>query len=132
MDFNFNKHHHGLVVGSLLAAQNIPINNVSLSTFLGEPTFIRSGKRPHITYTVHKPNIKWSSCTCVHAQREFHCKHRMEVFQLLNPTLSEGAIAHYCGSLKGTTIAELMNLMDLKLRVESTKNSGLAQTFVIV
>ena len=106
-----NKKKQDIVVASLLKARDIPDSDVTLPDVSGGTAMVTSTTQRHIQYTVHNPDSDFGFCTCMHSQRGNICKHQVKVLQMLHPHLAEGKIARYCGTLHGTSLGGLSQLL---------------------
>jgi len=61
----------------------------------------------HVQYVLYNPRELWATCSCIHAQRDNTCKHKMKILRLLHLNLTEGIVTRHYGALKGSTAAGL-------------------------
>ena len=109
--FIANKKAERIVINSIIQAQKIPDSCVLLPRVAGEPAFVSSRKRPHLRYAVHNSDTEWGCCECVHAQKGYLCKHQLKVLRMLRPDLADGTIVKVCGTLYGTNLGGVSELI---------------------
>ena len=100
------------VINAVLKAREIPDSAVTLPIADDGPALVTSRKDPKKVYYVYSPDCEWGCCDCVWALKGNICKHQIKVLMILHPSLAEGTITRYCGSLAGTTEGGRGNMLD--------------------
>ena len=100
------------VINAVLKAREIPDTCVTLPIADDGPALVTSKTNPAKCYSVYNPDSQWGCCDCAWALKGNICKHQIKVLMILHPSLAEGTITRYCGSLAGTTEGGLGNMLD--------------------
>ena len=100
------------VINAVLKAREIPDSAVTLPIVDDGPALVTSRKNPSKFYSVYSPDCEWGCCDCFWALKGNICKHQIKVLMILHPSLAEGTITRYCGSLAGTTEGGRGNMLD--------------------
>ena len=100
------------VTNAVLKAREIPDCCVTLPIADGGPALVTSVNNPAKLYSVYNPDCEWGCCDCVWALKGNICKHQIKVLTILHPSLAEGTITRYCGSLAGTSEGDCGNMLD--------------------
>ena len=100
------------VINAVLKAREIPDSCVTLPIADDGPALVTSKNNPSKLYSVYSPDCEWGCCDCVWALKGNICKHQVKVLMILHPSLAEGTITRYCGSLAGTTEGGRGNMLD--------------------
>ena len=100
------------VINAVLKAREIPDSCVTLPIADDGPTLVMSQNNPTKLYSIYSPDCEWGYCDCVWALKGNICKHQVKVLMILHPSLAEGTITRYCGSLAGTTEGGRGNMLD--------------------
>ena len=107
-----NLRQEQFVINSVLKAREIPDSCVTLPIADDGPALVTSKNNPSKLYSVYSPDCEWGCCDCVWALKGNICKHQIKVLMILHPSLAEGTITRYCGSLVGTTEGGRGNMLD--------------------
>jgi hypothetical protein len=75
-----NKCQKLFVVRAVLGAQLIFDTNVTLHSYDGGPTLVKSLKTIHLQYTIHNPTSKWACCNL--------STHNVETFASINSSFN--------------------------------------------
>ena len=108
-----NLKHEQFVINAVLKAREIPENCVTLPIACDGPALVTSKNNAAKSYSVYNPYCEWGCCDCAWAMKGNVCKHQIKVLMILHPSLAEGTITRYCGSLAGTTEGGRGNMLDL-------------------
>ena len=100
------------VINAVLKAREIPDSCVTLPIACDGPALVTSKSNVEKVYSVYNPDCEWGCCDCAWALKGNICKHQIKVLMLLHPSLAEGTITRYCGSLAGTTEGGRGNMLD--------------------
>ena len=100
------------VINAVLKARDIPDSCVTLPIADDGPALITSKTNPSKLYSVYSPDCEWGCCDCMWALKGNICKHQVKVLMILHPSLAEGTITRYCGSLAGTSEGGRGNMLD--------------------
>ena len=100
------------VINAVLKAREIPDSCVTLPIADDRPALVTSKTNPTKLYSVYNPDCEWGCCNCAWALKGNICKHQVKVLMILHPSLAEGTITRYCGSLAGTTEGGRGNMLD--------------------
>ena len=100
------------VINAVLKAREIPDSCVTLPIADDGPAIVTSKTNASKLYSVYNPDCEWGSCDCLWALKGNICKHQIKVLMMLHPSLAEGTITRYCGSLAGTTEGGRGNMLE--------------------
>ena len=100
------------VINAVLKAREIPDSCVTLPIAYDGPAIVTSKTNASKMYFVYNPDCEWGCCDCVWALKGNICKHQIKVLMMLHPSLAEGTITRYCGSLAGTTEGGRGNMLE--------------------
>ena len=100
------------VINAVLKAREIPDSCVTLPIADDGPALVTSMNNPTKLYSVYSPDCEWGCCDCFWALKGNICKHQIKVLMILHPSLAEGTITRYCGSLAGTAEGGRGNMLD--------------------
>ena len=100
------------VINAVLKAREIPDSAVTLPIADDGPALVTSKKNPSKFYSIYSPDCEWGCCDCMWALKGNICKHQIKVLMILHPSLAEGTITRYCGSLAGTSEGGRGNMLD--------------------
>ena len=100
------------VINDVLKAREILDSCVTLPIADDGPTLVTSKTDAAKVYSVYNPDCEWGCCDCMWALKGNICKHQIKVLQMLHPSLAEGTIIRYCGSLAGTRDGGRGNMLD--------------------
>ena len=100
------------VINAVLKAREIPDSCVTLPIADDGPALVTSKNNAAKVYSVYNPDCEWGCCDCAWALKGNICKHQIKVLMILHPSLAEGTITRYCGSLAGTTEGGRGNMLD--------------------
>ena len=100
------------VINAVLKAREIPDSCVTLPIADDGPALVTSKSNAGKLYTVYNPDCEWGCCDCLWAMKGNICKHQIKVLMMLHPSLAEGRITRYCGSLAGTSEGGRGNMLD--------------------
>ena len=100
------------VINAVLKAREIPDSCVTIPIANDGPALVTSKTNASKSYKVYNPDCEWGCCDCVWALKGNICKHQIKVLMMLHPSLAEGTITRYCGSLAGTTEGGRGNMLD--------------------
>ena len=100
------------VINAVLKAREIPDSCVTLPIADDGPALVTSKTNPDKLYSVYSPDCEWGCCDCMWALKGNICKHQIKVLMILHPSLAEGTVTRYCGSLAGTTEGGRGNMLD--------------------
>ena len=100
------------VINAVLKAREIPDSAVTLPIADDGPALVTSKKNPSKFYSIYSPDCEWGCCDCMWALKRNICKHQIKVLMILHPSLAEGTITRYCGSLAGTSEGGRGNMLD--------------------
>ena len=100
------------VINAVLKAREIPDSCVTLPIADDGPAIVTSKTNAAKSYSVYNPDCEWGCCDCAWALKGNICKHQIKVLMMLHPSLAEGTITRYCGSLAGTNEGGRGNMLD--------------------
>ena len=100
------------VINAVLKAREIPDSCVTLPIADDGPALVTSKSTASKVYLVYNPDSEWGCCDCAWALKGNICKHQVKVLLMLHPSLAEGTITRYCGSLAGTREGGRGNMLD--------------------
>ena len=110
--FISNLKQEQFVINVVLKAREILDSCVTLPIACDGPTLVTSKSNAAKLYYVYNPDCEWGCCDCVWALKGNICKHQIKVLMMLHPSLAEGTITRYSGSLAGTTEGGRGNMLD--------------------
>ena len=100
------------VINAVLKAREIPDSCVTLPIADGGPALVTSKSDASKVNAVYNPDCEWGCCDCFWALKGNICKHQIKVLQMVHPSLAEGTITRYCGSLAGRVEGGRGNMLD--------------------
>ena len=100
------------VINAVLKAREIPDSCVTLPIADDGPALVTSKTNAAKVYSVYSPDCEWGCCDCLWALKGNICKHQVKVLQMLHPSLAEGTITRYCGTLAGRVEGGRGNMLD--------------------
>ena len=100
------------VINAVVKARKIPDSCVTLPIADDGPALVTSSNNPSTLYSMYSPDCEWGCCDCAWALKGNICKHQIKVLMILHPSLAEGTITRYCGSLAGTDEGGRGNMLD--------------------
>ena len=110
--FVLNLKQEQFIINAVLKAREIPDSCVTLPIANDGPALVTSKTNASKLYSVYNPDCEWGCCDCVWALKGNICKHQIKVLMMLHPSLAEGTITRYCGSLAGTVEGGRGNMLD--------------------
>ena len=87
-------------------------NCVTLPIANDGPTIVTSKTNATKWYFVYNLDCEWGCCDCVCALMGNICKHQIKVLMMLHPSLAEGTITCYRGSLASTNEGGRGSMLD--------------------
>ena len=100
------------IINVVLKAREIPDSCVTLPIANDGPALVTSKTTAGKLYIVYNPDCEWGCCDCMWAMKGNICKHQVKVLMMLHPSLAEGTITRYCGSLASTKEGGRGNMLD--------------------